>query len=104
MMVPHPKWTPTPATNKAEEITVSPTTEIKHQDIGLSVDFVTGSTKQFPLLWLSVFGNATGGLALLSSVGYKRIDCRHSISFSHFLITRYIVTLLTRGVGVVRVF
>eukprot|EP00550_Attheya_septentrionalis_P001454 CAMPEP_0198289224 /NCGR_PEP_ID=MMETSP1449-20131203/7489_1 /TAXON_ID=420275 /ORGANISM="Attheya septentrionalis, Strain CCMP2084" /LENGTH=651 /DNA_ID=CAMNT_0043987521 /DNA_START=212 /DNA_END=2167 /DNA_ORIENTATION=+ len=67
MMVPHPEWTPAPATSKAEEVTLSPTTEIKQQDIGLPVDFVTGSTKQFPLLWLSVFGNATGGLALLSS-------------------------------------
>jgi hypothetical protein len=33
----------------------------------LPVSYVTRSTYQFPLLWLSVFGNATGGLALLSS-------------------------------------
>ena len=29
--------------------------------------YVTSSTTQFPLLWLSVFGNATGGLTHLSS-------------------------------------
>ena len=36
-------------------------------DIGLPASYVTSSTTQYPLLWLSVFGNATGGLALLSS-------------------------------------
>ena len=36
-------------------------------DVGLSASYVTSSTRQYPLLWLSVFGNATGGLALLSS-------------------------------------
>jgi MFS family permease len=33
----------------------------------LSLDHITWRTSQFPLLWLCVFGNATGGLALLTS-------------------------------------
>ena len=40
---------------------------INDNNIGLPASYVTTNTTQFPLLWLSVFGNATGGLALLSS-------------------------------------
>jgi MFS family permease len=74
MTVPHPDWTPTGAVGKKEEI-LSKQEQMKEpnavsvntNDIGLPVSYVTRSTSQFPLLWLSVFGNATGGLALLSS-------------------------------------
>jgi hypothetical protein len=77
MTLPHPDWTPTGPVIKKEEA-VSDMTSVKQaqvkkpkavntNDIGLPVSYVTRSTYQFPLLWLSVFGNATGGLALLSS-------------------------------------
>ena len=69
MKLPHPAWEPTkPADKSANSSTTNATTlpSSKH-NIGLPVDFVTTKTRQFPLLWLSVFGNATGGLALLSS-------------------------------------
>jgi hypothetical protein len=76
MSLPHPDWTPTgPAAKKEEAVSTGITTAerekdpkaVNPNDIGLPVSYVTRSTYQFPLLWLSVFGNATGGLALLSS-------------------------------------
>jgi MFS family permease len=77
MTLPHPDWTPTGPVGKKEEVVYDMTTAKEEQmkepkavntnDIGLPVSYVTRSTYQFPLLWLSVFGNATGGLALLSS-------------------------------------
>jgi MFS family permease len=79
MTLPHPNWIPTgPVGKKEEKIVYDMTTTGQEQvlkepkaintnDIGLPVSYVTRSTYQFPLLWLSVFGNATGGLALLSS-------------------------------------
>ncbi|GMH92884.1 hypothetical protein TrVE_jg10841 [Triparma verrucosa] len=42
-------------------------------DIGLPVD-VAVKTPQFPLLWLTVFGNAVGGLALISSSKMVMVD------------------------------
>jgi MFS family permease len=39
----------------------------KQEPPELSLDHITWRTSQFPLLWLCVFGNATGGLALLTS-------------------------------------
>jgi hypothetical protein len=77
MTLPHPDWTPTGSVAKKEEAVYDTTSVEQEQvkdpkavntnDIGLPVSYVTRSTYQFPLLWLSVFGNATGGLALLSS-------------------------------------
>ena len=76
MTSPHPEWSPTKSktkdktaksveTIKAETTPVAPATA--SHNIGLPVDYVMKQTWQFPLLWLSVFGNAAGGLALLSS-------------------------------------
>jgi hypothetical protein len=89
MMLPHSNWTPTgPVTDESPKLeneqshensivsTSSSTTSISisssasasnSNDVGLAASYVTSSTTQYPLLWLSVFGNATGGLALLSS-------------------------------------
>jgi MFS family permease len=68
MSLPHPDWTPDTMQDtsgrKGEEERKATNSE---NYIGLPVEYVTGSTRQFPLLWLTVFGNATGGLALLSS-------------------------------------
>jgi MFS family permease len=61
MKIPHPEWTPTVGEEKADA-KISET-----NNIGLPASYVTTNTKQFTLLWLAVFGNATGGLALLSS-------------------------------------
>ncbi|KAL7468763.1 hypothetical protein ACHAXS_008993, partial [Conticribra weissflogii] len=78
MKIPHPDWTVTvPSLSKedtsAGENNTFDTTD-NHDwlrkvnfDIGLPASYVTTNTMQFPLLWLAVFGNATGGLALLSS-------------------------------------
>lgn len=63
MSLPHPDWTPNGPLQQKEE----PDKPMEHFDVGLPVDYVTKSTRQYPLLWLSVFGNATGGLALLTS-------------------------------------
>mmetsp|Transcript_10495 Transcript_10495/g.29495 ORF Transcript_10495/g.29495 Transcript_10495/m.29495 type:complete len:526 (-) Transcript_10495:1299-2876(-) len=85
MKVPHENWRPSVAsspkeeestieakshTTKEEESNEKRTTEAMsttNHNIGLPASYVTTNTIQFPLLWLSVFGNATGGLALLSS-------------------------------------
>lgn len=64
MSLPHPDWTPNGSVMQTKDNAEKP---VNTNDIGLPVSYVTGSTYQFPLLWLSVFGNATGGLALLSS-------------------------------------
>lgn len=58
MKVPSPGWVPS-----GYEVDQKTTAGTK---VGLPVDYVM-KTNQFPLLWFSVFGNATGGLALLSS-------------------------------------
>lgn len=63
MALPHSDWTPNGPTTKGKEDKESVSTN----DVGLPTSYVTSSTTQFPLLWLCVFGNATGGLALLSS-------------------------------------
>eukprot|EP00581_Thalassiosira_minuscula_P017934 CAMPEP_0183730648 /NCGR_PEP_ID=MMETSP0737-20130205/33401_1 /TAXON_ID=385413 /ORGANISM="Thalassiosira miniscula, Strain CCMP1093" /LENGTH=809 /DNA_ID=CAMNT_0025963199 /DNA_START=89 /DNA_END=2518 /DNA_ORIENTATION=- len=86
MQIPHPDWKPEqmqdgtnvvrkdddgdrnkvskPSTNNAPAM---PEPSNDNNNIGLPASYVTTNTTQFPLLWLSVFGNATGGLALLSS-------------------------------------
>jgi MFS family permease len=66
MMLPHANWTPNGPIQQEEEDNKKDETPVSN-DIGLPVSYVTTSTTQFPLLWLTVFGNATGGLALLSS-------------------------------------
>lgn len=58
MKVPSPGWIP--SGYKVDQRSTAGT------KIGLPLEVVM-KTKQFPLLWFSVFGNATGGLALLSS-------------------------------------
>ncbi len=70
MKIPHPEWTP----ERSVTVTSAPTHDSEEKadaaspnNIGLSASYVTTNTMQFPLLWMSVFGNATGGLALLSS-------------------------------------
>jgi MFS family permease len=79
MMIPHPEWSPdqTRGTDKVatKNAQVNSTTnsgpstnvEDSNNTLGLPASYVTTNTSQFPLLWLSVFGYATGGLALLSS-------------------------------------
>jgi MFS family permease len=84
LAVPHPDWSPPPAPSSASAAhpsadalsktaptsspPVPPTPPApRREDVGLPVDYVTRKTVQFPLLWLSVFGNAAGGLALLTS-------------------------------------
>jgi hypothetical protein len=76
MMIPHAEWTPdqSSGTNSVERINDSnpDASAAKNgysdvNNIGLPASYVTTNTIQFPLLWMSVFGNATGGLALLSS-------------------------------------
>lgn len=76
MTSPHPEWSPTKSksddkTDKSagtiEAKTTPVVTAAASHNIGLPVDYVMKQTWQFPLLWLSVFGNAAGGLALLSS-------------------------------------
>lgn len=62
MKIPHPDWKPVRDEGPAVIAAVTET-----NNIGLPAKYVTTNTKQFPLLWLAVFGNATGGLALLSS-------------------------------------
>lgn len=67
MILPNSDWTPTgPVSSKKEDLEDA-TPAVNTNDIGLPTSYVTSSTTQFPLLWLSIFGNATGGLALLSS-------------------------------------
>jgi len=63
MMIPHPEWSP------GQESPDSKAGVDREESIaiGLPASYVTTNTRQFPLLWMSVFGNATGGLALLSS-------------------------------------
>ena len=63
MTVPHPDWRP----DRTLSMTASDGENNHSNNIGLPATYVTTNTVQFPLLWLSVFGNATGGLALLSS-------------------------------------
>ena len=73
MRLPHPNWTPESSTQEsAAASNTSPsiaekTSELSDNNYGLPVDYVVRRTMQFPLLWLSVFGYATGGLALVSS-------------------------------------
>ena len=73
MTVPHPQWSPTTqlidkkADHKPDGAVEPNTPPTPSHNIGLPVDYVMKQTWQFPLLWISVFGNATGGLALLSS-------------------------------------
>ena len=64
MILPNSKWTPNGPITSDDATEVPP---VNTNDIGLPTSYVTSSTTQYPLLWLSVFGNATGGLALLSS-------------------------------------
>jgi MFS family permease len=77
MSLPHPDWTPTKSSEVSKSTYSSKSSSsdteaekneaVNSNNIGLPMDYVTRSTRQFPLLWLSVFGNATGGLALLTS-------------------------------------
>lgn len=70
MVLPHSDWTPTGPIITSETIESGKkekSTPKNSNDVGLPTSYVTSSTTQYPLLWLSVFGNATGGLALLSS-------------------------------------
>lgn len=67
MKIPHPDWKPDRATNDSSIGKEVNDVANETNNIGLPASYVTTNTKQFPLLWLSVFGNATGGLALLSS-------------------------------------
>jgi MFS family permease len=70
MKIPHPEWIPERASasgsvddnNEKADAKINAT-----NNFGLPASYVTTNTTQFPLLWLAVFGNATGGLALLSS-------------------------------------
>ena len=68
MSVPHADWTPSGRVNVTSNDAVDNGSSNRNtNDIGLPTSYVTSSTRQFPLLWVSIFGNATGGLALLSS-------------------------------------
>lgn len=72
MQIPHPDWRPNNSvgdSNVRVGLTNNchPDKEVRDSnDVGLPASYAI-STRQFQLLWLSVFGNATGGLALLSS-------------------------------------
>lgn len=72
MMLPNSNWTPTGpvmeiSNDESKRRNLETSQSSNKNDIGLPSSYVTSSTTQYPLLWLSVFGNATGGLALLSS-------------------------------------
>ncbi|VEU39593.1 unnamed protein product [Pseudo-nitzschia multistriata] len=85
MMLPHSDWTPSgtvakeptgkdhesnpsdPPHRTGDEGAITTRETASSNDVGLPASYVTTSTTQYPLLWLGVFGNATGGLALLSS-------------------------------------
>ena len=71
MKVPHENWTPTLSSNAKEDSpgkeSAAEATSTTDHNFGLPASYVTTNTVQFPLLWMAVFGNATGGLALLSS-------------------------------------
>ena len=62
MIVSHPNWTPDGFKSGKDEISKK-----NPHYIGLPVSYVMHSTAQFPLLCLAIFGNATGGLALISA-------------------------------------
>lgn len=62
MIVSHPNWTPDGFESGKNE-----SSKDNPHDIGLPVSYVMHSTTQFPLLCLAIFGNATGGLALISA-------------------------------------
>ena len=66
MSIPHPDWTPKGPVAKQNEGDNSKDI-VNANDEGLPTSYAVSSTLQFPLLWISVFGNATGGLALISS-------------------------------------
>ena len=100
MALPHPDWSPessgkpsqdkavsdiemnhTQTANEEQEEPRAPEPKLENvNNIGLPVDYVTTSTRQFPLLWLSVFGNATGGLALLTSSKLMLTDIWTSVA------------------------
>ncbi|KAL7551857.1 hypothetical protein ACHAWF_015065 [Thalassiosira exigua] len=65
MTIPHPDWKPEGIAPSGNDSARRETTA--SINVGLPASYVTTNTRQFPLLWLAVFGNATGGLALLSS-------------------------------------
>mmetsp|Transcript_4935 Transcript_4935/g.8472 ORF Transcript_4935/g.8472 Transcript_4935/m.8472 type:complete len:683 (+) Transcript_4935:204-2252(+) len=70
MKIPHPQWTPERAVTDGSAHDGKEEADANSNEannIGLPASYVTTNTMQFPLLWLAVFGNATGGLALLSS-------------------------------------
>lgn len=68
MMIPHAEWKPNQSARATEsKDSYGKDSNNNDTNIGLPASYVTKNTVQFPLLWLSVFGNATGGLALLSS-------------------------------------
>jgi len=74
MQIPHPDWTPEQGGMGKDVIRREPSKSVvtkmavvESNNTGLPASYVTTRTKQFPLLWFAVFGNATGGLALLSS-------------------------------------
>ena len=72
--------------------------EPKQVNIGLPVDYVTRSTTQFPLLWISVFGNATGGLALLTSSKLMLTDIWTGVAPD--IVTASFATAYVSGLGI----
>lgn len=66
MKMPHPLWTPEGPV-KAPKDDNADAPAVNTNDIGLPLRYATYSTTQFPLLWVSIFGYASGGLALVTS-------------------------------------
>jgi MFS family permease len=74
LTVPNPRCVPelaalsaAPASSTAVPSNSSLGAPKQKEEPELSLEQITRRTSQFPLLWLCVFGNATGGLALLTS-------------------------------------
>jgi MFS family permease len=107
MKVPHPDWSPGGHKKEKDEKDGTLESEKTNENdgskndlnIGLPASYVTTNTVQFPLLWLSIFGNATGGLALLSSSKLMLTDIWAGISpdiVTSSFATGYVSTL---GIG-----
>jgi len=102
MKIPHPDWVPNlVGENDLSTIKnqVSNDSKAAETNFGLEASYVTTNTMQFPLLWLSVFGNATGGLALLSSSKLLMTDIWAGLApsiVSSSFVTGYVSSL---GIG-----
>jgi MFS family permease len=102
MILPHRCWTPDGPFRLQEEHKAKDAGRLSTKnpiDFGLPTSYVTSSTTQFPLLWLTVFGNATGGLALLSSSKLMITDiwaCLDPSTITTSFTTGYVSSL---GVG-----